>query len=147
MLLTTPKINCCNHRGLFFLQNCEQRGKNKDAAVRRQWYLPAAGVGRGCQWCQWRIHRHITQHDNDTAVINLWLVPQSLSPVTMTPVISLWIFEKIKKRPQRNTQGPGGHWFMKKTWSRKSRVRLPLNLVFASGLKVNIRSSLPFEIH
>ncbi len=24
--------------------------------------------------------------------------------------------------------GPGGYWFMKKTWSRKSRVRLPLNL-------------------
>jgi hypothetical protein len=22
----------------------------------------------------------------------------------------------------------GGHWFMKKTWSRKSRVRLPLNI-------------------
>ncbi len=22
---------------------------------------------------------------------------------------------------------PGGHWFLKKTWSRKSRVRLPLS--------------------
>ncbi len=35
-------------------------------------------------------------------------------------------FRKNLKRPQWNTWGPGGHWFMKKTWSRKSRVRLPL---------------------
>ncbi len=37
-------------------------------------------------------------------------------------------FRKYSKQPQLNTWGPGGHWFMKKTWSRKSRVRLPLRL-------------------
>ncbi len=36
-------------------------------------------------------------------------------------------FRKNSKWPQWNTWGPGGHWFMQKTWSRKSRVRLPLN--------------------
>ncbi len=35
-------------------------------------------------------------------------------------------FRKNSKRPQWNTWGPGGHWFMNKTWSRKSRVWLPL---------------------
>ncbi len=29
-------INCSDNRGLFFLQNCKPRGKNKDVAVRRQ---------------------------------------------------------------------------------------------------------------
>ncbi len=40
--------------------------------------------------------------------------------------ISPRIFEKNSKRPQENTHGPGGHWFTKKIWSRKSRVRLSL---------------------
>jgi hypothetical protein len=31
-------------------------------------------------------------------------------------------FRKNSKRPQWNTWGPGGHWFMKKTWSRKSKI-------------------------
>ncbi len=31
-----------------------------------------------------------------------------------------------KTAPMEYLRGPGGHWFMKKTWSRKSRVRLPL---------------------
>ncbi len=35
-------------------------------------------------------------------------------------------FRKKSKRSQWHTQGPGGHWFTKKTWGRKSRVRLPL---------------------
>ncbi len=35
-------------------------------------------------------------------------------------------FRKYSKRLHLNTWGPGGHWLMKKTWSRKSRVRLPL---------------------
>jgi hypothetical protein len=35
-------------------------------------------------------------------------------------------FRKNSKRPQGSTHGSRGHWFMKKTWSRKSRVRLPL---------------------
>ena len=35
-------------------------------------------------------------------------------------------FRKNLKRPQGSTHGPRGPWFMKKTWSRKSRVRLPL---------------------
>ena len=37
-------------------------------------------------------------------------------------------FRKNSKWSYWNTQGPRGHWFMKKTWSRKSRVRLPLTL-------------------
>ncbi len=36
-------------------------------------------------------------------------------------------FRKNSKWLQWNTWGPGGPWFMKKTWSRKSRVRLPLS--------------------
>ncbi len=36
-------------------------------------------------------------------------------------------FWKNSKRLQWNTWGPGGHWFMKKTWSRKSRVRLAMS--------------------
>ncbi len=43
-------------------------------------------------------------------------------------------FRKKWKRSQWHTQGPGGHWFTKKTWDRKSRVRLPLNKGFISGL-------------
>ncbi len=35
-------------------------------------------------------------------------------------------FRKKSKRSQWHSQGPGGHWFTKKTWGRKSRVRLPL---------------------
>jgi hypothetical protein len=35
----TPGTNCCDDRGLFFLQNCEPHGKNKDVTVRRQQYL------------------------------------------------------------------------------------------------------------
>ncbi len=38
-------------------------------------------------------------------------------------------FWKNSKRPHWNTWGPGEHWFMKKTWSRKSRVRLPLKAI------------------
>jgi hypothetical protein len=35
-------------------------------------------------------------------------------------------FQKNSKLPHCYTRGPGGHWFMKKTGSQKSRVRLPL---------------------
>ncbi len=35
-------------------------------------------------------------------------------------------FRKHSKWPPWYTQEPGGNWFMKKTWSQKSRVRLPL---------------------
>jgi hypothetical protein len=38
-------------------------------------------------------------------------------------------FWKNSKRSQWDTQRLGGHWFMKKTWSRKSRVRLPLKIL------------------
>ena len=37
-------------------------------------------------------------------------------------------FWKNSKWSQWDTQRPGGHWFMKKTWSQKSRVRLPLKV-------------------
>ncbi len=30
----------------------------------------------------------------------------------------------------------GGHWFMKKTWSRKSRVRLPLSVFCGSDMSM-----------
>ncbi len=40
-----PAINCCDNRGLFFLQNCEPHGKNKNAAMRRQRYLQPPGSG------------------------------------------------------------------------------------------------------
>jgi hypothetical protein len=36
-------------------------------------------------------------------------------------------FWKNSKWSYWDTQGPGGHWFMKKIWCRKSRVRLPLS--------------------
>jgi hypothetical protein len=35
-------------------------------------------------------------------------------------------FWENSKRLQWNTLRPGGHLFMKRTWSRKSRLRLPL---------------------
>ncbi len=41
--------------------------------------------------------------------------------------VSPQIFEKIRNGPEGTLRGPGGHWFMKKTWSSKSRVRLPLS--------------------
>ncbi len=58
---------------------------------------------------------------------------KNFSSVTLTPTIniqsriSLRIFDKFKTA-EENTHWPGGHWFMKKTWSRKSRVRHPLTL-------------------
>ncbi len=45
--------------------------------------------------------------------------------VLLTPVINI-NSGKNSKRLQWNTWGRGGHRFMKKTWSRKSRVRLSL---------------------
>ncbi len=54
----------------------------------------------------------------------------NLSPVSWTAYSFVNIsanFRKKSKRLQWNTWGPGGHWFMKKTWSRKSRVRLPFS--------------------
>jgi hypothetical protein len=36
-------VDCCDDRGLCFLQNCEPLGKKKDAAVRRQQYLRPPG--------------------------------------------------------------------------------------------------------
>ncbi len=38
-------------------------------------------------------------------------------------------FRKNLKRPPWNTQGLGGHWFMKKTWSWKSPVKTPFKLI------------------
>ncbi len=68
-------------------------------------------------------------------------------------------FRKNSKWLQWNTWRPGGHWFMKKTWSRKSRVRLPLtnrfwlNHLSDCGLKnspfaqkIILSKSLPFSI-
>ncbi len=46
--------------------------------------------------------------------------------ITDNKFISCVLFES--KRPQGNTHEPGGHWFMKKTWSWKSRVKLPLSV-------------------
>ncbi len=51
-----------------------------------------------------------------------------VSTKTTRPSIICANFWKNSKRSKCETQGPGGHWFMKKTWSRKSRVRLPLTL-------------------
>ncbi len=39
-------------------------------------------------------------------------------------------FRKNLKWSYWDTQGPGGHWFMKKIWCRKSRVRLPLKTMW-----------------
>ncbi len=36
---------------------------------------------------------------------------------------------KNSQGPQWDTQGPEGNWFMKKTWTRKSRARLPLSVL------------------
>ncbi len=54
---------------------------------------------------------------------NLWQRLINFSPVSLTPLNS---FSPVSMTPVWNTWRPGGHWFMKKTWSRKSRVRLPL---------------------
>ncbi len=55
----------------------------------------------------------------------------NLSPVSTTPTHSLANisanFLENLKWPQGNTHRPWRHKFMKKTWSRKSRVRLPFN--------------------
>ncbi len=59
-------------------------------------------------------------------------------------------FRKNSKRPQGSTQGPRGHWFMKKTWSRKSRVRLPLwawgTLIHEKNLRSKISCQTPSNI-
>ncbi len=54
-------VDCCDERGLFFLQNCEALGKIKDAAVRRQQYLrPPGSGGRGRRWCHWNFHENFS---------------------------------------------------------------------------------------
>ncbi len=40
------------------------------------------------------------------------------SPVSLTPLINSANFWKNSKWSYWDTQGPGGYWFMKKTWSR-----------------------------
>jgi hypothetical protein len=60
---------------------------------------------------------------------------ESVSPgplsISLGPFRILWKFAEILttlKWPQWDTQGPRGDWFMKKAWSRKSHVRLPLKI-------------------
>ncbi len=66
--------------------------------------------------------------------------------------ISSRIFEKkFRNSPKWNTWGPGGKWFMKKTWRRKSRVRLPFRYSIQFETLASKRSSLrikrPCEIY
>ncbi len=74
-------VDCCDERGLFFLQNCEPLGKIKVAAVRRQQYLrPPGSGGRGRRWCHWNLHESFSP---------VSLSPQiDLSPVSATPAIT-----------------------------------------------------------
>ncbi len=59
----------------------------------------------------------------------------NFSSMSLTPLNSLSPanFRNNSKWLQWNTWGPGGHWFMKKNWSRKSRVRLPLSMGSGGG--------------
>ncbi len=66
-----------------------------------------------------------------TSAINF--SPVSLTPLNSLSPVSINIHSRISPRIFEKTQnGPNGilgglgDWFMKKTWSRKSRVRLPL---------------------
>ncbi len=65
-----------------------------------------------------------------------------LSPVSSIPMInlslriSLQIFVKIQICLLGILRGPGGNCFMKKTWSWKSRARLPLK-VYKFGLRIH----------
>ncbi len=57
----------------------------------------------------------------------------SSSPVSTTPAINAKLpvcprnFVKIRNCPKEILKGPGRNWFTKKTWRRKSLVRLPLS--------------------
>ncbi len=57
----------------------------------------------------------------------------NLSPVSLTTVINGKFsntsanFRNNSKRPQWNTQGPGGHWFMKKNLKEKISCQPPFN--------------------
>jgi hypothetical protein len=81
---------------------------------------------------QWGQQQHGHQYKQDTA-------EQLIAGVVDTGEKHLFAiisanFRKNAKRPQWCTWGPGGHWFMKKTWSQKSRVRLPLNDIYSMFL-------------
>ncbi len=70
------------------------------------------------------------------------LPPVSLTPAANLPPVvhldlrkSLRIFEKIRNDPNVifSLQGLGGRWFMKKTWSKKSRDTVPLSITPAKS--------------
>ncbi len=92
------------------------------------------------RWHRWQICHRCQQHKG-----NWWqnLSPVSLIPVANLPPVSLipasichrchWLanisanFRKKSKWSQCYYQGLGGRWFMKKTWSKKSRDTVPLS--------------------
>ncbi len=55
-------------------------------------------------------------------------------------------FRKNSKRSQWDTQRPGGHWLMKKTWSRNSRVRLPLSAYVRKSWSSVLQFSRSYKI-
>ncbi len=86
--MLTPAINFCDNRSLFFLQNCEPRGKYKDASVRGQQYLRTPGsdaaaddvIGTSMKRC---IQSHLT-HLNQRPLrpLKLLQTKTALSPAS-----------------------------------------------------------------
>ncbi len=63
--------------------------------------------------------------------------------------ISPQIFVKIRNCPKGNTRGPRENWFMEKTWSRKSRIKLPSTSHYSkTKLKLKLhRRRVHFDSH
>ncbi len=84
------------------------------------------------------------------------IIPQNfihLSLVSLTPVINIHsrlsprIFEKIRNGPNGILRGPGDTDLWKKTWSRNSRVRLPVtNVNQRKFLKERYQEIINFKV-
>ncbi len=110
---------------------------------------PAIIVHR-CRWHRWEIYRRYQRHRRSQKSVTR-IIPgvvdtgeQLIAGVVDTGEKHSFgnisaNFWKNSKRLQWNTWGPRGQWFMKKTWSRKSRVRFPLMQKF---LKVCVSCTL-----
>ncbi len=92
--------------------------------------LSLAIIAYRCRWYRRKIYHWCLCHWRSlfTGVIDT--TEQFIAGVVDTAdkkFIRDYLGEFLKKVGKKwNTQGPGWHWFMRKNWSRKSRVRLPL---------------------
>jgi len=70
----------------------------------------------------WSLLKRTGSRDFCFRFLSWIIVPQALERTLGSFRISPWVnVRKTSKRSKRNTQGLGGNWFMKKTWSPKSR--------------------------